>query len=139
MSPDAYAGEGLAACSPEILQDALMAFDEPDAAEAMRQRLQADLRLAMKDRMTFDVAVLRVLTAAIDNAGSVPLSSKSVPSRFEVERRRLGVSDVRAILLREYETRQQAASELARLGRSLESEQATREMVVVRRYLSASI
>jgi uncharacterized protein len=115
-----------------------MALDEADAAEAMRRRLQTDLRLAMKGRMAFDVAVLRVLIAAIDNAGSVPVSSKSEPRQYEVERRRLGVSDVQAILLREYDTRQKAASELARLGRSLESAEATREMALVRRYLSAS-
>jgi uncharacterized protein YqeY len=116
-----------------------MASEEADAAEAMRQRLQADLRLAMKGRMAFDVAVLRVLIAAIDNAGSVPLSSKSESRQHEVARRRLGPSDVQAILLREYEARQKAASELARLGRSLESKQAAREMVVVRRYLSSPI
>jgi uncharacterized protein YqeY len=116
-----------------------MGPDNPDAAEAMRQRLQADLRVAIRGRMVFDVAVLRVLIAAIDNAGSVPLSPKSEPRQYEVERRRLGPSDVQAILLREYETRRKAASELARLGRSVESEQATREMALVRRYVSASI
>jgi uncharacterized protein YqeY len=115
-----------------------MAPDEPDAAEALRQRLQADLRLAMKGRMAFEVAVLRVLIAAIDNAGSVPPASKSEPRQSEVERRRLGHSDVQAILLREYETRQKAAIELARLGRSVESEHAMREMEVVRRYWSDS-
>jgi uncharacterized protein len=121
------------------IPDAVMASDDPDAAETMRQRLQADLRLALKGRMAFDVAVLRVLIAAIDNAGSVPLSPKSEPRQHEVERRRLSGSDVQAILLREYEARRQTASDLARLGRRLESEQATREMEVVRRYLSSPI
>jgi uncharacterized protein len=109
---------------------------EQDAAEAMRQRLQADLRLAMKGRVALDLAVLRLLIAAIDNAGSVPLSPESGPRQYEVERRRLSGKDVAAILWREYEVRQAASKEFARLGLSMESMQAAREMAVVGRYLS---
>jgi uncharacterized protein YqeY len=110
---------------------------EQDPAEAMRQRLQADLRVAMKGKMVFELAVLRMLIAAIDNAGSVPQSPKSEPRQFEVERRRLSRGDLEAILRREYETRQAAASEFADLGLSKESMQAGREMAIVGRYLSA--
>ena len=116
----------------------MMVSEEPDAAEIVRQRLQADLRLAMKGRLALEVAVLRVLIAAIDNAGAVALSPTGAPRQSEVERRRLGFGDVQAILLREYETRRRAASELSRLGRVVESERASLEMAVVSRYLSTS-
>jgi uncharacterized protein len=116
-------------------QDAMINSGEQDAAEAMRQRLQADLRLAMKGRVALDLAVLRMLIAALDNAGSVPLSAESGPRQNEVERRRLSRNDVEAILRREHEARQAAAKEFARLGLSMESMQAAREMAVVGRYL----
>jgi uncharacterized protein len=112
-----------------------MVSDESDAAEVMRRRLQADLRAAMKARANPDVSVLRALIAAIDNAGAVPLPPKSEPRPLEVERRRLSAHDVRAILSREYEVRQRAAEEFARLGRTAESQLATREMAVLSRYL----
>ncbi len=113
--------------------------EQPDAAEIVRQSLQADLRLAMKSRLTLDVAVLRVLIAAIDNAGAIAISPQSAPRQSEVERRRLGFGEVQAILLREYETRRTAASEFSRLGRVAESERASLEMAVVSRYLSLPI
>jgi hypothetical protein len=77
-----------------------------------------------------------MLIAAIDNAGSVPLSPKSGPRQFEVERRRLSLDEVDAILRREYEARRAAADEFASLGLSMESMQAARAMAVVGRYLS---
>src|SRR5579863_6138600 len=109
---------------------------QPDAAEAMRQKLQTDLRAAIKGRQALDVAVLRGLIAAIDNAGAVPLPAKSEPPQYEVERRHLDSVDVQAILRREYEAHQAAASEFARLGRSVESEQANFAAAIVNRYLS---
>jgi uncharacterized protein len=109
---------------------------QPDTAEAMRQKLQTDLRAAIKGRQALDVAVLRGLIAAIDNAGAVPFAAKSEPPQHEVERRHLDSGDVQAILRREYEAHQAAASEFARLGRSVESEQANFATAIVSRYLS---
>src|SRR5580658_2194730 len=109
---------------------------QPDAAEAMRQKLQTDLRAAIKGRQALDVGVLRGLIAAIDNAGAVPLAAKSEPPQYEVERRHLDSDEVQALLRREYEAHQAAASEFARLGRSVESEQANLATIIVRRYLS---
>jgi hypothetical protein len=108
---------------------------EADAAEAMRGRLQADLRAAIKARSALEVGMLRVLIAAIDNAGAVPLAAGSAPPRSEVERRRLSDDDVQALLRREQETRAGAAREFNRLGRTSEAEQAEREAGVVGRYL----
>jgi uncharacterized protein len=109
---------------------------EPDAAEVMRQKLQTDLRAAIKGRQALDVSVLRGLIAAIDNAGAVPLVAKSEPLQHEVERRHLDSSDVQALLRREYEAHHAAASEYARLGRNVESELANSAMAIVSRYLS---
>jgi uncharacterized protein len=128
-------------CSPNGLssseRDLSVVSEEPDAAEIVRQRLQADLRSAMKGRLALEVAVLRTLIAAIDNAGAVALPPQQAPNQSEVERRRLGLGDVEAILFREYETRRTAAIELVRLGLAVESERARLEMAVVSRYLSS--
>jgi uncharacterized protein YqeY len=112
---------------------------EKDPAESLRQRLQTDLRLAMKSREVFEVAVLRMLITAIDNAGAVPLSPKSEPPQFEAERRRLSLDELEAILLREHEARQAAATEFARLGLGAQSTQASREVAIVDRYRSFPI
>lgn len=52
-----------------------MNWGETDAAEAMRQRLQSDLGSAIKTRAAQDVAVLRQLISAIDDAGQVNRSN----------------------------------------------------------------
>lgn len=111
-----------------------MSWDKRDAAEAMRQRLQSDLRSAMKARIAPEVAVLRQLIAAIDNAGAVSLPPKTEPIQCEVERRSLGSDDIQALLQREFDLRRHAADEFSSLGRTLEAETAKFEMDVVRRY-----
>ena len=75
----------------------IMSWDETDAAEAMRQRLQSDLRSAIKARAVRDVTVLRQLIAAIDNAGAVPLPPKAQQVSSEVERRSLRFDDIQAL------------------------------------------
>jgi len=115
-----------------------MSWDETNAAEAMRQRLQSDLRSAIKARAVREVSVLRQLIAAIDNAGAVPLPPKGQPVQSEVERRSLGFDDIRALLQREYDTRKHAVTEFSRLGRTVEAETAQFEMDVVGRYLAPS-
>jgi uncharacterized protein YqeY len=112
-----------------------MSWDETDAAEAMRQTLQSDLRSAIKARAVRDVAVLRQLIAAIDNAGAVPLPPKAQQVSSEVERRSLRFDDIQALLQREFDLRRHAANEFSRLGRTVEAETAKFEMDVVGRYL----
>lgn len=114
-----------------------MSSGQPDAAEAMRRRLQTDLRAAIKGRQALDVAVLRGLIAAIDNAGAVPIAAKSDPPQHEVERRHLDPGEVQALLRREYEAHEAAASEFVRLGRGIEAEHANSAMAIVSRYLSS--
>jgi uncharacterized protein len=110
---------------------------EPDAAEATRQKLQTDLRAAIKARQSLDVSVLRGLIAAIDNAGAVPLAAKSEPPQHEVERRHLDLDEVQVLLRREYEAHRAAAAEFRRLGRNVESQQANLAKAIVSRYLSS--
>lgn len=112
-----------------------MVSREQDAAETMRLRLQADLRLAIRARARFDMSVLRVLIAAIDNAGAIDLTKRPAARQFEAERRRLSLADVHAILTHEQVARREAADVFARLGRSMEFTQAIREMEFVSRYL----
>ena len=106
-----------------------------DAAASMRQRLQLDLRYAIKTRAVREVAALRQLIAAIDNAGAVPLPPKTEPTRGEVERRFLESDDIQALLQREFNLRRNAVDEFSRLGRTAEAETAKFELDVVARYL----
>jgi uncharacterized protein YqeY len=112
-----------------------MNWGETDAAEAMRQRLQSDLGSAIKTRAVQDVAVLRQLISAIDNAGAVPLPPKGQPIQSEVQRRSLRYDDIQALMQREYDIRRHAANEFSCLGRTVEAETARFEMDVVGRYL----
>ena len=109
--------------------------DKTDAAADLRQRLQSDLRSAMKERAIQDVAVLRQIIAAIDNAGAVPLPPNTEPIQCEVERRFLGRGDIQALLQREFDLRRHAADEFNRLSRTVEAESAKFEMDVIARYL----
>jgi hypothetical protein len=106
-----------------------------DAAADLRQRLQSDLRAAMKARARRDVAVLRQLIAAIDNAGAVPVPPKTELNQCEVERRSLGIDDIRALLQHEFDLRRRAADEFSSLGRTVEAESAKFEIDVVARYM----
>lgn len=108
---------------------------QPDPAETMRRRLQADLRAAMKARAALEVAVLRRLIAAIDNAGAVPLPPRSEPIRSEVPRRRLDGGEVQTLLRLQQQMLQAAAEELAGLGRAREAERAALEAAMASRYL----
>jgi uncharacterized protein len=105
-------------------------------ADAMRRRLQTDLRQAMKRQDAFETAVLRVLIAAIDNAGAVPQPQRP-QGPTEIERRHLSPAAVRALLLREHRQRERAAADYARFGRGTESERLRREMEIIRRHLAA--
>jgi uncharacterized protein YqeY len=109
--------------------------DKADPAAELRQRLQFDLRSAMKARAGRHVAVLRQLIAAIDNAGAVPVPPKTESIQCEVERRSLGRGDIQALLQREFDLRRRAADEFSSLGRTIEAESANFEMEVVARYM----
>lgn len=117
-----------------------------DAAEALRSRVQTDLRRAMKARDAEAVSALRLLIAAIDNAGAVPVPDgpigPGVTSPYvatatgptEVARASLSEDDATALLEREVDLRRAAADEHRRLGRDVEAEQASRAAALIARY-----
>ena len=112
-----------------------MHSNKTDAADALRERLQADLRSAMRARAQAEVCVLRQLIAAIDNAGAVPAPSKTEPIQSEVERRFLNRDDIQALLRHEIDVRLHATDQFRTLRRAVEAEAAKFEMDIVSRYL----
>jgi uncharacterized protein YqeY len=107
----------------------------------MKTRLRTDLVAAMKLGRKGDATVLRELIAALDNAEAPPVRHEEpsyvqhdfLSGAAETERLVLSREQVRDILLKEIETREQAAAEYTRLGRSADALLA--EIVVARRYL----
>lgn len=112
-----------------------MNSNKTDAAEALRERLQSDLRSAMRARALAEVSVLRQLIAVIDNAGAAPPPTKTEPVQCEVERRFLNRDDIQALLQREIDVRQHATDVFRTLGRAVEAEATKFEMDIVSRYL----
>jgi hypothetical protein len=108
-----------------------------DAAAEVRTRLQADLRHAMKARDRAKIDVLRVLIAAIDNAGAVALDALTTPDyahtegrsqyvvtgvgKTEVERRALSRDDLARIFADESVERRASANELEQYGKTEEA------------------
>jgi uncharacterized protein len=114
-----------------------------DAASHMKSRLRSDLVAAMRSRRTSDVALIRELVAAIDNAEApsshaevtVPIRHAFGSGSAEVERLVLSGAQIRALLLTEIQKRERAASEFERLG-ELERAAALRaEVLVAKRYV----
>jgi len=121
-----------------------------DAAEKMRLWLQTDLRTAMKQRRQQDVATLRCLIAALDNAGAVRVepaqrdyrrtegqsqyvATGSGDGPTEVPRKSLSDADVDHLLREEYEARRNAADQLESVGKPAELLRS--EAALVARYI----
>ena len=115
-----------------------------DAAQAMKTRLLADLRAALKERRACEARVVRTLIAAIDNAEAPPADAGPGPMAWhefrsgaaEVERLFLSCADVRRTLQAEVDERESAAAELERLGRAGEATALRSEADLARRYLA---
>lgn len=112
-------------------------------SEALKQRLRADLKAAMRTRDTTATTVLRAVIAAIDNAQAVPVDLSGPASAMrsfgdsagEVARIMLGEDDLRILLAREAAEREEASVEMLRLGRPTDAERLADEAAIVRRYL----
>lgn len=93
------------------------------AATAMKLRLRGDLRAAMAGKRPAEVAVLRSLLGALDQAEAVVVAphSQGYPSlefgdpAVEVQRKLLSAEEVRAVVRRERDELRNAADEYARL------------------------
>ena len=116
---------------------------QDDAASELKIRLRADLLLAMKARNTPEARVIRSLVAALDNA-EAPAVSRNQPASIqhqfgsgtaEVQRLRLGMSQVRDIVRAELYERERAAAEFERLGIPDRAAELREEAFVVGRYL----
>ncbi|MBB1093329.1 hypothetical protein HUU61_18810 [Rhodopseudomonas palustris] len=114
-----------------------------DTANAMKTRMRADLRAAMKDGRTSEAKLIRTLVAAIDNAEAPPLSDGERATdqhRFhdgsaEVERLSLNPAQVRAVLVAEMQERERAAAEMNRVNRLDRADALHAETLLVRRYI----
>lgn len=114
-----------------------------DHGAQMKARLRADLRAAMKLGRKRGAALIRELIAAIDNAEAAPCrgdQTSLLPHDFltgsaEVERLLLGKDQVRSLLLREIEKREQAAAEFGRLGKSEHAEAVRADVLAAKRYI----
>jgi uncharacterized protein YqeY len=109
----------------------------------MKAQLRRDLRTAMKRGDRGEIALLRELVAALDNAEAAPLrQERSSVDRHafsdgsaEGERRVLTQEDVNALMLGEMNARVEAAAEFARLGAEARSAALYAEIRMIRRYV----
>ena len=87
-----------------------------------RERLQADLKTAMKQRDQLAVTTIRALIGAIDNAGAVPVGDApyevEVGLGHDVERRQLSDEEVERIIASEHADLDRAARQYEELGQT---------------------
>ena len=114
-----------------------------DGGTRMKARLRSDLRTAMKSRRRVETALIRELVAALDNAEAIPGAgeqSSRVAHEFrkgsaEADRLTLNNDQVRDLVLAEIQKREQAATELERLGEVQRAQALRTEALVARRYV----
>lgn len=92
------------------------------SAGELKKRLRADLKAAMRERKPGEVAVIRTLIAAIDNAEAMPIEDFQERLRMresigEVVRRDLDSAALDGVLTAEEQSRLAAAEDYARNGR----------------------
>lgn len=108
------------------------------SAGALKDRLRADLKAAMQARSRDDVALLRKLIAALDNAEAVPTEGyrprAADGAGGDVARRELGHAEVGRLLATEIAEREAAAEELEQRGRGEDAARLRREAVAIARY-----
>ena len=110
-------------------------------AEAMKAELRRDLVAAMKRGDKAEVALLRQLVAALDNAEAVPTTgSGAVPLPFgegtaEAKRHHLTEEDIQALIRWEMDERTAAAAEFTRLDIEARAAALTAEVELIGRYV----
>jgi uncharacterized protein len=106
----------------------------------MKDRLRADLKLALVAKRSAEVAVLRTLIAAIDNKEAPPLTDGRTahwgePGLAETPRLLLDAERVRAILLDEIAERETVATQVEAAGTAGYASTLRTEALLIRRYL----
>ena len=109
------------------------------SASALKKRLRADLKTTMRERKAGEVAVIRTLIAAIDNAEAVPIDGLEERLRRredvgEVARRDLDAAALDEVLAREMETRLSAAEDYTKHGREDDAARLHDEAALIARY-----
>ena len=112
------------------------------SAPALKDRLRADLKAAMRARNSAEVSVLRTLIAAVDNAEAHPiehfherLRQRSLADPIgEVARRALDASTLDAVLEAETKSRLAAAEDYERHGRTEDAARLRSEANLIGRY-----
>ena len=109
------------------------------SAPALKDRLRADLKAAMRERKATEVALLRTLIAAIDNAEAVPIAELDAQIRLrvpigEMARRDLDPSTLDAVLEAEAKSRLVAAEDYERNGRGDDAARLRAEAGLIARY-----
>ena len=114
-----------------------------DGATQMKSRLRADLGVAMKVGNRREAALIRELIAAIENAEAIPdrverasvVRHDFLSGSAEAERLVLSKDQVRDLLLREIERREQAAAEFDRVGAAARADALRAEISLAERYV----
>jgi len=113
------------------------------SAEALKERLRADLKVAMQAKATNEVRLLRTLIGALDNAEAVAVEQKGYVSRRfgdpsgEVPRLSLDGEAIARLLAAEIEARLVAAMDYDRHGEGAEATRLREEAGLIERYTAA--
>jgi uncharacterized protein YqeY len=109
------------------------------SASALKERLRADLKAAMRERRPEEVAVIRTLLAAVDNAEAVSMEGFEERLRQretigEVGRRELDPAALEKVLASEAKARLAAAEDYERYGRAEDAARVRWEAELIARY-----
>jgi uncharacterized protein YqeY len=104
-----------------------------DAVYPLRERLSADLLMAMKARDQAAINTLRCLLAVLDNAGAQ--DPRAFSSSTEVPRRSLTQSELQELMQTELTSRRAAIIDYERGGRHQDAARLRAELVLLSRYV----
>jgi uncharacterized protein YqeY len=105
---------------------------------SVRNRIKADLLLAMKASESATVATLRTMLAALDNAEAVPLDASFQPlvgQSNDVPRKVLSEKEFLQVLHNEANGRRTAVATYEQLGKVEEANRLRAELAVFAKYL----
>lgn len=130
-----HVGHAVVGQTQEVL--AFLAADGQEPTASLRDRIEADMRDALRRGDRAVVAPLRSMLSALDNATAVPLAAApaaTVGRSGDVPRKVLSEADERDVLRRETDERRHALATYTRLGREAEAERLRAEIAVLERY-----
>ena len=99
----------------------------------IRDRMQADLKVAMRERDAIAASVLRTTLSAVANAEAVELPARITDT--EVERKHLTEDDIRVVVRGEQDDLETTAAQLRRLGKLDDADALIAKAAVLEGYL----